>query len=168
MNLSYISLGTNIEPKEEYINNAIKQLSEHNNITIKKKSSIYVTTPVGYINQADFLNMVIELNTSLSSEDLLHYCQSIESDLGRERSIRYGPRTIDLDILLYNQEVIKTDRLTIPHPRMHQRSFVLIPLKEIAPHLVIPLVGMSSTELLKKVASSDKDGVRKLKVNSEG
>lgn len=159
MNQVYISLGTNIEPREKYIDEAIKQLSKHKNITIVEKSPIYETAPVGYVDQADFLNMVVQISTSLLPTDLLDYCQRIEKNLGRERRIRYGPRTIDLDILVYNKENIKTDRLIIPHPRMHERAFVLIPLQEIAPCLVIPGVEKSPRELLKEIDPSHLDGV---------
>lgn len=162
MKQAYIALGTNIEPRNNYIKDALKQLSQHSNITIIKESSIYETAPVGYKNQSDFLNMVIEIDTSLSPEDLLNYCQDIENSLGRKRTIRYGPRTIDLDILLYNQECVKTDRLIIPHPRMHERAFVLIPLQEIAPHLIIPNVGKSVKCLLRDIKHADKNEVRKL------
>src|SRR5699024_9592520 len=97
-----------------------------------QESSIYETAPVGFIDQADFLNMVIEVETRLSPIELLDVCQEIELRLGRERVIRFGPRTIDLDILLYNQENLETERLSIPHVRMHERAFVLVPLAEIA------------------------------------
>src|SRR5699024_4742896 len=102
---------------------------------IVKESSIYETPPVGYTNQGHFLNMFIAVKTSLSAIKLLDVCQCIEQQLGRKREIRFGPRTIDLDILIYNEENIKTDRLIVPHPRMHERAFVLIPLVEIAQHL---------------------------------
>ena len=138
MNIAYLALGTNIEPREEYLDEAIRMLEENTSITIKKKSSIYETAPVGYTDQADFLNMVIEVETSLSSIELLEFCQEVELDLGRKREIRFGPRTIDLDILIYNQENSTIERLIIPHPRMHERAFVLVPLEEIAPNLVIP------------------------------
>lgn len=158
MNQVFISLGANIEPRKKYLDQALKQLSEHKSITIIRKSSIYETAPVGYVDQANFLNMAVQFETSLSPKNLLNYCQKIEQNLGRKRDIRFGPRTIDLDILLYNQESIKTERLIIPHPRMHKRAFVLIPLHEIAPHLTIPRVGKLE-ELLRDIDSFDIDGV---------
>ncbi|MBU5266124.1 2-amino-4-hydroxy-6-hydroxymethyldihydropteridine diphosphokinase [Virgibacillus proomii] len=139
MNKVYIALGTNIEPRFNHLQEALQRLQEHKKISILKQSSIYETAPVGYTNQADFLNMVIQAETDCTPIELLDYCQQIEKELGRKRTIRFGPRTIDLDILLYNQENIKMERLTIPHPRMHERAFVLIPLNEIAPNTVLPL-----------------------------
>jgi 2-amino-4-hydroxy-6-hydroxymethyldihydropteridine diphosphokinase len=139
MNKVYIALGTNIEPRFNHLQEALRRIQEHKKISILKQSSIYETAPVGYTNQADFLNMVIQAETDCTPIELLDYCQQIEKELGRKRTIRFGPRTIDLDILLYNQENIKMERLTIPHPRMHERAFVLVPLNEIAPNTVLPL-----------------------------
>jgi len=158
--LAYISLGTNIEPREVYLNEALSLLSEHKEILIKKESSIYETDPVGYLDQENFLNIVIEINTSLSPTDLLDYCQQIEQKLGRKRMIRYGPRTIDLDILTYEDEVIHSERLIIPHPRMHERAFVLVPFKEIAPDYFLKSMGMTVDELLDQLDGEEIDGVR--------
>lgn len=133
----WIGLGTNIEPRQEHIQQALELLAKNSCITIRKQSSIYETAPVGYTDQADFLNMVLEIESSLSAEALLNFCQKIELQLGRKRTIRFGPRTIDLDILIYNNENIKTERLIIPHPRMHERAFVLVPLSEIANELLL-------------------------------
>lgn len=138
MNKAYVALGTNIEPRNVHLTSALGLLVSNGPVSVVKRSSIYETAPVGYTDQADFLNMVIEVETSLSSIELLNYCQSIELQLGRKRDIRFGPRTIDLDILLYNQENSTMERLIIPHPRMHERAFVLIPLYEIAPDALIP------------------------------
>ena len=160
MKLAYISLGTNIEPREVYLNEALSLLSEHKEILIKKESSIYETDPVGYLDQENFLNIVIEINTSLSPTDLLDYCQQIEQKLGRKRMIRYGPRTIDLDILTYEDEVIHSERLIIPHPRMHERAFVLVPFKEIAPDYFLKSMGMTVDELLDQLDGEEIDGVR--------
>lgn len=137
MNPVYLALGTNIEPRLTYLQKALKELDENEQITIIKQSSIYQTVPVGYTAQADFLNMVIQIETNLAPLDLLDVCQQIELGLGREREIRFGPRTIDLDILIYNNENRKTERLILPHPRMHERAFVLIPLNELNPELSI-------------------------------
>ena len=102
-------------------------------LSVEELSSIYETDPVGYTNQACFLNAVIKITTSLKSEELLQTCLFIESQLGRKREIRWGPRTLDLDILLYNQENIETESLIVPHPRMQERAFVIIPLMELDP-----------------------------------
>lgn len=138
MNKVYLALGTNIEPRDVHLSEALNLLEADEAIVIEKRSSIYETVPVGYLDQADFLNMVIEIQTLLEPFALLELCQEIELKLGRERDIRFGPRTIDLDILLYSQENIKEDRLMVPHPRMHERAFVLVPLAEIAADAILP------------------------------
>lgn len=155
MNQAYIALGTNIEPCFTYLTEAIETLTSHKAISLKKTSSIYETAPVGYLDQANFLNMVIEVETTLSPIELLDYCQSIESELGRERDIRFGPRTIDLDILTYNKESIKIERLTVPHPRMHERAFVLVPLADIAPKLLIPELNKRVETLMNELSKSE-------------
>lgn len=162
MNQVFVALGTNIEPTEEHLNDALKLLEEHRGIVIQSKSSIYVTAPVGYIDQEDFLNMVIAIETSLSAIELLNFCQEIERSLGRRKTICFGPRTIDLDILVYNQEDRKTERLIIPHPRMHERAFVLIPLEEIAAGLIIPTLEKSVGDLIEGLSSESIKDVRKL------
>ncbi|MFD1068179.1 2-amino-4-hydroxy-6-hydroxymethyldihydropteridine diphosphokinase [Oceanobacillus locisalsi] len=158
MNQAFIALGTNIEPREAYVKQALDLLDANKDITIQKKSSVYETAPVGYQDQAEFLNMVVELQTSLSSMKLLDVCQQIEKELGRKRNIRFGPRTIDLDILTFNHENSKVERLIIPHPRMHERAFVLIPLTEIAPAL--PVHGKSAEAHLKELPEQDHADVR--------
>src|SRR5699024_3333627 len=125
---AFIGLGSNIEPRVDYLRRAIKLLETHKEITVENVSSIYETVPVGYLDQGKFLNQVIKINTALSAIDLLDVCQNIERDLVREPTFEDGPRTIDLDILLYNQEYRQLERLKIPHPRLHERAFVLIPL----------------------------------------
>lgn len=152
MNVSFIALGTNIEPRKAHIDRALASLSDHENIQMIRKSSIYETAPVGYVDQANFLNMVIQVRTSLTSLQLLHVCQDIEKELGRERTIRFGPRTIDLDILLFNNENKDTEQLTIPHPRMHERAFVLVPLEEIAGDCVVSTFGLSIKDLVNNLS----------------
>ncbi|MFD1040722.1 2-amino-4-hydroxy-6-hydroxymethyldihydropteridine diphosphokinase [Virgibacillus byunsanensis] len=155
MNQAFIAFGTNIEPRSSHLISALDLLQAHESIEVQRKSSIYQTAPVGYTDQADFLNRVVLINTRLTSEELLDYCQSIEKQLGRKREIRFGPRTIDLDILLYNQENRKTERLIIPHPRMHERAFVLIPLEEIAPDFVLPTQNKRVRDLIKQLSETD-------------
>jgi|SRR5690625_4010205 len=152
MNRAYVALGTNIEPREQYLHDALELLTKDERINILKKSSVYQTVPVGYTDQPDFLNMVIEVNTSLKAINLLDVCQEIEQNLGRKRTIRFGPRTIDLDILVYNQENRQSERLIIPHPRMHERAFVLVPLREIAPNLDIPKIKKQVGDLLDELS----------------
>ncbi|MGM8366114.1 2-amino-4-hydroxy-6-hydroxymethyldihydropteridine diphosphokinase [Virgibacillus sp. W0181] len=159
MNEAFIALGTNIEPREQHLNSAIATLSNNCSLAIKMKSSIYETAPVGFLDQADFLNMVIHVSTALSAEDLLDACQAVENELGRKRTIRNGPRTIDLDIVLFNQETIQTNRLTVPHPRMNERAFVLVPLNEIAADFVLPDNQTCVKELLKALPLEQKDDI---------
>lgn len=133
MNVSYLSLGSNMGDRIAMLERAVGQLAAHPEIEVGSISSVYETDPVGFTDQDAFLNIVVEVKTTQSASDLLEVCQKIEQYLQRERLVRWGPRTIDLDILLFNQDNIETERLTIPHPRMHERAFVLVPLLEIAP-----------------------------------
>lgn len=163
--LAYIALGTNIEPREEHISNALMKLSKDSGMDVSEESSIYETTPVGMTDQADFLNMVVKVNTVLSPVELLNACLSIEKSLGRKRTVRNGPRIIDLDILVYNNEHRESSCLTLPHPRMHERAFVLVPLNEIAPNLVIPNRDGRVKDMLETLSASEKNGVSKWKPN---
>lgn len=158
MNRAYIGLGSNIEPRKQYLIQAIEMLDAHEDLQVKQQSSIYETEPVDYIDQAHFLNMVVEIETSLTNMDLLLYCQRIEKELGRKRdeeSIDKGPRPIDLDILLYNNENRDLGTLRIPHPRMHERAFVIVPLKEIAPDAILPTSGKSIVELYEQFSKRE-------------
>ncbi|MCW4645478.1 2-amino-4-hydroxy-6-hydroxymethyldihydropteridine diphosphokinase [Bacillus safensis] len=134
-NTAYIALGSNIGKKETYLKEAVKKLHEHPEVQVELISSIYETAPVGYENQDDFLNMAVKITTSLRPEKLLSLTQKIEQELGRTREVRWGPRTADLDILLYNRENIETEQLVVPHPRMYERLFVLVPMSEICPEI---------------------------------
>lgn len=137
------------------LNSAIAHLSQHEKIEVVNVSSIYETDPVGYTEQSSFLNMVVSVLTRLNPHELLEECLRIELVLGRKREIRWGPRTVDLDILLYNQENIETEKLIIPHPRMYERAFVLIPFLEIASDLSSP--SLSDINILEL---QEKEGVR--------
>jgi len=132
MNKVYLSLGTNIGQREENLKLAVRLLQEKPNVTVKAISSIYETAPVGYLDQPSFLNIALYIETSLPAMDVLTICQSVENELGRVRDIRWGPRIIDLDILLFNNDNIEVENLIVPHPRMFERAFVLVPLLEIA------------------------------------
>ncbi len=161
MNIAYIGLGSNIEPREQYLMDAIRKLDVNDHITVEKKSSIYETAPVGFTEQDSFLNMVIEVKTTLENLDLLEECQKVEQLLGRKRTFKNGPRTIDLDILFYNSEYRYLETLKVPHPRLHERAFVLVPLCEIAPDFQMPTSGKPVIELLKDLSQKDKDEVVK-------
>ena len=136
--LAYIGLGSNIEDREFYLAEAIRLLQENSDIHISRCSSIYETDPVGYTEQAAFLNMVIKVETGLKPSELFSHMLAVEQQLGRVRDIRFGPRTIDLDLLLYGQHQLDQPELLVPHPRMAERAFVLIPLLEIADEDSIP------------------------------
>ncbi|TCT13973.1 2-amino-4-hydroxy-6-hydroxymethyldihydropteridine diphosphokinase [Natranaerovirga pectinivora] len=127
----YLGLGSNIGDKEQNLKQAIKLLQEHKQIKLMKKSSIYVTDPVGYTDQDVFYNQVIEVESDLEPYDLLAYVNEVEEILKRKRLIRWGPRTIDIDILLYDEYISQDEKLTIPHPRMTERAFVMVPLFEL-------------------------------------
>ncbi|WP_027415794.1 2-amino-4-hydroxy-6-hydroxymethyldihydropteridine diphosphokinase [Aneurinibacillus terranovensis] len=138
MQTVFLGLGSNIGDREFHLVEAVRKLQE-TGIVVKRSSTIYETEPVGYVEQAPFLNVAIEVETVLSPMQLLEQTQRIEKELGRTRDIRWGPRTLDIDILLYGQEKVKESCLQIPHPRMGERAFVIVPLAEIAPDFPIPL-----------------------------
>jgi 2-amino-4-hydroxy-6-hydroxymethyldihydropteridine diphosphokinase len=158
MNTAYLSVGSNMGDREGLLKKAIEQLSVYPDILIENVSSIYETDPVGYTDQPLFLNLAIKLKTSLSPQVLLSKLQEVETKLDRKRVQKWGPRTIDLDILLYNSVSIQTEVLEIPHPRMLERAFVLIPLSEIAPDDVYPDNTISLHQVL--CEQRDKEGVR--------
>lgn len=132
---AYLSLGSNLGNRKGYLRAALKVLGTHKNIKVLKVSSVYETEPEGKVSQRKFYNLVVEIKTTLTPEELLEVCQLIESLLKRKRRIPQGPRTIDVDILLYGDAAVTRDNLIIPHPRLHLRAFVLVPLAEIVPHL---------------------------------
>ncbi|GEK34508.1 2-amino-4-hydroxy-6-hydroxymethyldihydropteridine diphosphokinase [Kurthia sibirica] len=157
---AYISLGSNMGDKVESLKQAVQLLHGEKEIRVTAVSSIYDTDPVGYEDQDVFMNCIVEVDTSLSALDLLRSCQAIEQKLKRERIIRWGPRTMDLDIILYGEEIHDNEILTIPHARMHERAFVLVPLAEIAPYANQPVLGQSIDALLAELGSQ---GVRLFK-----
>jgi len=148
---AYIALGSNVGDKKGNIALALSLLTKSSSVQIQKRSSLYITEPAGYEDQEDFLNMVIKIYTELSPRELFSLCKSIEKEMGRVTEIRWGPRVIDLDILLYEDNIIKEEDLVIPHPRMHERAFVLIPLAEIEPYLVHPVLGKDIKNLIKEL-----------------
>lgn len=140
-------MGSNIGDRKEYLCKALTILSLMEKTRIEEVSSVYETEPVEYLQQPDFLNIACRIDTKLSPEELLSGTQMIESILGRKRLVRFGPRTIDIDLLLFEDAVIQTDKLTVPHPRMYDRAFVLIPLQEVKPDLSVSKEDMSGVRL---------------------
>ena len=145
MNTAYLGLGSNIGDKEENIQRAVELIKEK--CEVSRQSSFYETEPVGYDNQDWFLNSVIEVKTILAPEELLAFLQSIEQEMGRIKTFKNGPRVIDLDILFYGDQTVKEEHLIIPHPRLHERLFVLEPLHEICPDYIHPIFRKSIKEL---------------------
>ncbi|OGX19541.1 MAG: 2-amino-4-hydroxy-6-hydroxymethyldihydropteridine diphosphokinase [Omnitrophica WOR_2 bacterium RBG_13_44_8b] len=136
----YIGIGSNLGDRRKNITLAIDKINQLQDSRVTKISSIIETEPQGGPLQGKFLNACLEVQTELAARELLKNLQNIESELGRVRTVKYGPRTIDLDILLFNNEEIKDEDLTVPHPKMLEREFVLTPLKEIAPAQVLNLL----------------------------
>ena len=132
MSYAYLGLGSNVGDRKAQLDQSIRILNETEGINVIQTSPIYETEPVGYVEQPQFLNQCIEIETSLTPHDLLKACLGTEQQLHRVRDIRWGPRTLDIDILLYSDDIIETDNLSVPHPRMQERAFVLIPLTDIA------------------------------------
>ena len=152
----FIALGTNLGDRQDNLRLARDTLSPQ--IKIHKCSSIYQTPPWGYEEQPEFLNQVLEVQTALEPLPLLDALKAVEAQMGRLQTFRYGPRLIDLDILFYGQRILETERLTLPHPRLHERAFVLVPLHEIAPDFIHPVLNETITTLLDKV---DTEGVER-------
>jgi dihydroneopterin aldolase/2-amino-4-hydroxy-6-hydroxymethyldihydropteridine diphosphokinase len=148
---AYIGLGSNMGDREGYLNKALQWMNGGQS-KLGRVSRFYTTKPVGYTRQPDFINCVAELQTRMTPRELLDFLQDIEIRLKRERTIRWGPRTIDLDILLYDDAIIKEATLEIPHPRMHERLFVLVPLSEIAANVIHPVLKRSINDLKEELA----------------
>lgn len=137
---AYIALGSNLYDKERNLNQALNLINESLLCNVTKISSFYKTAPVGYLDQDDFLNGAAEIKTLMEPSELMDFLLEIEKELKRERKIHWGPRTIDLDILLYDDIVTDDEHIIIPHPRMQERLFVLEPLCDIAPYKLHPLL----------------------------
>ncbi|MCD6059676.1 MAG: folK [Thermomicrobiales bacterium] len=155
MATAYIGLGSNLGDRMATLQTAVQQLESLGRVA--EVSSLYQTEPVGYLEQPPFLNAVVALKTVLAPIDLLHAMLGIERALGRTRSFPDAPRTLDLDLLLLDDVILDTTELTLPHLRLHERAFVLIPLAEIAPEAVHPVSGKTIWDLLG--ALPDRDGV---------
>lgn len=153
----FLGLGSNLEQPLVQLSRALREVHEIPSTSLVRVSSFYDTVPIGLANQPNFVNAVAELQTQLNPSELLNYLIEIEAAHQRVRTVRDGPRTLDLDILLYGDICMNEPMLTIPHPRMHERAFVLWPLAEIAPELAIPGRGY----VLELLVALDVSGVRK-------
>jgi 2-amino-4-hydroxy-6-hydroxymethyldihydropteridine diphosphokinase len=156
MHTTYLALGTNLGNRTENLRAALDALSP--SIVIRRSSLIYETPPWGLTDQPAFLNMVVRGETDLEPAALLAHLKRLETDLGRIPAIRWGPRLIDMDILFYDNLILDMPGLTIPHPRLHERAFVLVPLADLAPDLVHPVLGKPVRDLL---AAVDTIGVKR-------
>ncbi|MBI5875598.1 MAG: 2-amino-4-hydroxy-6-hydroxymethyldihydropteridine diphosphokinase [Deltaproteobacteria bacterium] len=154
----FLSIGSNIGDKLQNCKDAIENLAHSKGIRLIKASSFYETEPWGEIDQDWFINCVIEIETELDASALLALIQNIEKGLGRNRVKKGGPRSIDFDIIFFNGETIKTENLIIPHPLLHKRRFVLMPLSEIAPDFIHPVLKKSAADLLMQVDDNKKVG----------
>lgn len=154
MPVTYLALGSNIGDRLANLRRAVAALSPV--VSVQAQSPVYETPAWGYVDQEPFLNMVLKAETVLAPAALLAHLKRLESELGRTPSFRWGPRLIDIDILLYDELVISTPELTIPHPRLPERAFVLVPLADLAPGLVHPVLGQPISELL---AALDRSGI---------
>lgn len=145
MHTIYLGLGTNLGDRLRNLQKAISSLSPVMSVTAV--SPIYQSDPWGVTDQPAFLNLCLQATTTLNPQTLLHYLKNLETELGRQKTIKWGPRLIDIDILLYNDKIVDTNNLTIPHPHMAERAFVLVPLADIAPDVRHPVYHKTITEL---------------------
>ena len=158
----YLSLGTNMGDRAANLKLALTSLPPQ--MRVKKKSTVYETPPWGYTDQESFLNQVVKVTTYLEPEPLLKHLKRLEVALGRKASFRYGPRLIDIDILFFDGLVFESPSLTIPHPHVHERGFVLIPLMDIAPDHVHPVTGKSTREM---IALCNTEGIEPYEANTK-
>lgn len=156
-----IALGSNLGDSEHILTEAVRVISQTEDIQLLAVSHLYQTAPVGP-PQPDYLNACVTVKTTLSARSLLRHLLTIEQRFGRVRTVRWGARSLDLDLLLYGKAIIDSPGLTVPHPHLHQRPFVLVPLAEIAPCWHHPVLGQSIAQLLKPVATGPVVGVNRL------
>jgi 2-amino-4-hydroxy-6-hydroxymethyldihydropteridine diphosphokinase len=159
--IAYIGIGSNVGNKAYQCERAISEILKIDHHKLLAKSSFFKTQPIGYTSQDWFINGVIKIETDLEPLGLLQVLKTIESHLGRTETFRWGPRTIDLDILIFDDREMKTEELQIPHPRLHERQFVLIPLAEIDRDLFHPVLKKTVGEILEDI--KEDQGVEKLK-----
>lgn len=149
--ISYLGIGSNLGDPVQNCREALRRLSFLKSSEVLRRSSLYRTEPVGMESQGWFVNGAVEVRTTLTALQLLKALQWVERSMGRERTVRWGPRVIDIDILLHGQGIVNTEALVVPHPEMHRRRFVLEPMNEIAPYVIHPLYGVSMKGLLDRL-----------------
>ena len=157
-NTVYLGLGSNLGDRKSNMRAAIEAVRHDPNCDVTAVSALYQTAPVGVTDQPDFLNAVIAARTTLPPSDLLKLCRDVEYSIGRKRTIRWGPRVIDIDILLYEDRILSGKDLAIPHPRIVERAFVLVPLAEIAPDVVLQR-GLTAQQAARAI---DRTGVERI------
>jgi dihydroneopterin aldolase/2-amino-4-hydroxy-6-hydroxymethyldihydropteridine diphosphokinase len=165
--IAYLGLGSNISDRASFLKHALEALQAEQRVQVVRCSSIYETEPYGPVEQSDFLNMIVQIETLLPSFALLRYIHKIETDLERVRDVHWGPRTIDLDLLVFGQTITQSEELSLPHPEIARRAFVLKPLAEIAPHLVVPGINRSVMDLWQNLNGEEEVRLWK-KNNGEG
>lgn len=143
-----MGLGSNLGDREAQLNRAIARIQENSSITALRQSPVFETEPWGFADQPEFLNQVIEINTEMRPQDLLEFLQQVEAMLGRERREHWQARSIDLDLLIFEDQIINSGQLILPHPELANRRFVLEPLAELAPELRVPKINRTVSELL--------------------
>jgi len=160
--MAYVGLGANLGDPARQLHEALARLAATEEIEIIKVSSFYLNPPLGPPDQPWYVNAVAQLRTRLAPEELLRVLHRVEREMGRFRQARWGPRVLDLDLLLYDGEILSGADLKLPHPEMHRRSFVLVPLAEIAPQAWHPVLNKSATELLAELDPEDREALQKL------
>lgn len=158
--IAYLGLGANLDDPRQQLSEALDRLNAAEEVEVTRVSTFYRNPPLGPANQPWYVNAAARLRTRLGPEELLRVLQQVEAAMGRVRGERWGPRRLDLDLLLYNGEVIFAPDLVVPHPEMHRRGFVLVPLAEIAPQAWHPVMGKSAGDLLSELNPADRAAVQ--------
>lgn len=165
INLAFIALGTNKGDRIKYLRQAVHNIKTNLKINLAAASSVYETKPYGIQDQSDFLNAVIKVNTSYNLAELFNYLKYIETKLGRIKTKKWGPREIDLDLLFFNNRIFRNEKLQVPHSGVQDRDFVLIPLREIAPDLIHPVLNKKISDICTKDISQNIIRKTRLKIN---
>ena len=164
-NVAYIGIGSNVGVQINNIDNAVELIDQNSFCNVEAVSSIYESSPYGSIEQSNFFNAVIKIKTDLAPKELLHFLKSVETSVGRKITSKWGPREIDLDILFFNDIIFSDDEITIPHKDLLYRDFVLVPLIEIEPELVHPVMRKKLNEISIFIKTSEKSSPDEVKIN---